>query len=174
MLITKNQIFVFIACISFGGVSGIFLSLAEVLKKPINVKPLKILPDVAAFILIAAAYVVFSFKLNFPSYRIYMTVGVFLGLALYYKSLHVILAKCTQKAYNKTIKRFFEFLKTKKGKTKDGKRGKIKRAERVKVQKTGGRSHGRRSSFSNNTRLGNELSTDSHKQRKTRHSGVRT
>ncbi|MBP5686533.1 MAG: spore cortex biosynthesis protein YabQ [Clostridia bacterium] len=162
MWVTKNQIFVFIACVAFGGGAGLMYSLAQGIKAFIKPKPLKWIPDIAAFTVIAALYSAYSFALSFPSYRLYMTAGVFLGMFAYCKSLHQVIAKTAEKCYNITIKRFFERLKIKRtisANGKHGKHGKRKRFDGRKIQKAGRSGDGRGGTASRDTVVGHGLPT---------------
>ena len=108
MFVTKHQFYVFIACISFGGISGLMFSATQTLKYYIKNKLIKVVLDVFVFIALAGGYVLYSHVLKFPNTRIYMLAGVFLGIVLYFKSFHIILAKYLKKLYNivsKNIKR---------------------------------------------------------------------
>ena len=100
MFVTKSQIFIFIACLSFGGVCGIFYSFSAAVKYFIKNKFIKAIPDVIASLFIALIYVNFSFSINFPNVRAYMMAGVFVGIFLYLKSFHILLAKNSEKIYN--------------------------------------------------------------------------
>ncbi len=100
MFVTANQIYIFFACVAFGGVSGLFFSTSIALKKIIKNKWLKILPDVVAFFVITPLYVLYSFCMRFSNLRVYMLLGVVIGIILYLKSFHIILAKFIKKVYN--------------------------------------------------------------------------
>ena len=103
MFVTKSQIFVFLACVAIGGGCGIPFSIAAAVKRFIKNRFLRAILDVFAFSVCAFIYVWLAFMLHFPSFRPYMTAGVFLGIALYMKSFHILLAKPTKKLYNKFI-----------------------------------------------------------------------
>ena len=105
MYVSANQFYVFLACISFGGVFGCFFSIISLVKKRIKAYPVKILLDILFFLLLSGGYVVYSFCCNFPSLRGYMPIGVILGIFLYMKSFHLILAKCLKKTYNKYVRK---------------------------------------------------------------------
>lgn len=111
MFVTKNQFYVFLACIAYGAVSGIVFSLFRLLTIKLNKKVIKTVFDGVFFLLFGFGMVVYSFYLNFPSIRAYMIVGDFLGLFLYIKSFHISLAKAIKMAYNN--------IKEKRSKTKD-------------------------------------------------------
>ena len=133
MWVTENQIFVFIACVAFGGISGVLFSVAQGVKAFIKSKPFKCVPDILFFAIAAATYSAYAFFLGFPSYRVYMTAGVFLGIYLYYKSLHQVIAKTAVKCYNVTVKRLFEHLRKKRTISEYGKHGKRKRRYRKQI-----------------------------------------
>ncbi len=145
MFVTKNQIFVFIACVAFGGVAGLAYSFSALIKYPIKNRWIKILPDVIVSVPIAVAFVIYSHGLNFPNIRAYMLVGVFIGLFLYFKSFYIILAKCTKKIYN--------IYKSKRIKRKN---------DRRKDKKINSRRHGRGSIARGRVVSGNGVSVNSH------------
>lgn len=107
MFVAKSQIYVFIACFALGGGCGIFFSLAAAFKFFIKNKYVRAIPDTIAFILCAVFYVIFAYSLKFPSFRVYMPFGVILGIAVYMKSFHIILAIIWKKLYNNKIKLIF-------------------------------------------------------------------
>lgn len=101
MFVTENQIFVFIACIAFGGVSGIIFSLLQPVKILFKIKSVAVALDIISFLIVWALFVQYSLMMEFPSIRAYMPIGVFIGLTLYFKSFKIILAKYIQKLYNR-------------------------------------------------------------------------
>ena len=120
MFITKNQIFIFIACLAFGGLGGGVLSFFQAIKFFIKNKIIKILLDLFGCVCVGVAYVHFSHSLKFPNFRAYMMVGVFVGIFLHLKSFHIILAKIAKKIYNIFINKY----KIKKAKITNGKNAK--------------------------------------------------
>ncbi|MBQ8426642.1 MAG: spore cortex biosynthesis protein YabQ [Clostridia bacterium] len=146
MFVTANQIFIFLACVSFGGVAGVLFSSAIAVKSVIKNKWLKILPDVFAFFITAILYVLYSFNMRFSNLRLYMVVGVLVGISLYLKSFHILLAKFLKKAYN--------IIKTKRMKAED---------DRRKVKKTYSRDNGRRSIADSNTVFGHAVRNNKNK-----------
>ena len=103
MFVAKNQIFVVIACIAIGGIGGVLFSVSKFIKLFIKHARLKILPNIAAFCAFTAWYVWVSYRLQFPSYRVYMTAGALFGVLLYMKSFYITLALWTEKLYNKIV-----------------------------------------------------------------------
>ncbi|MBE7083594.1 MAG: hypothetical protein E7373_03210 [Clostridiales bacterium] len=150
MFVTANQIYVFIACVAFGSVSGIFYSLSSAFKFFIKNKVIKIVFDIFASIVVSFLYVIFSVLIKFPNVRIYMLVGVFVGLILYFKSFHILLAKCAKKIYNIIYKYY-------KAKISNGK--KQKSIIRRKNKKVGRCRNGRGSVACRNITVRDDLST---------------
>ena len=100
MFVSANQIYVFLACVAFGGVVGVFFSVSSVFKHLIKIKWIKDLVEVIAFMLVAFLYLLYSYNMRFPNLRMYMIVGVLIGITAYLKSFHIMLAKFLKKAYN--------------------------------------------------------------------------
>ncbi len=113
MFVSANQFYVFIACIAFGAVMGVFYSPIIALKRKVKRQIICAFADVLFFALLCVFYAFFSFYSGFPSLRAYMLTGVFAGIILYVKSFNIILAKFAKMIYNKCIKSL------KKRKTKD-------------------------------------------------------
>ena len=121
MFVSSNQIYVFLACLTFGYLSGVVFSVVNCIKFFIKNKWIRALFDFCAFMFVVFTYFAYSFNMNFPNFRIYMALGVFVGIVFYFKSFHIILAKIGKKFYNN--------IKVKKVKTKD-ERIKSKKANR--------------------------------------------
>ena len=100
MFVTANQFGVFVACFSLGSICGILFSVSALFKFVIKNRAINWIFDVLAFVVTGFIFVVLSHRLLFPDYRIYMSVGVFVGVIAYLKSFHILLAKCTKKIYN--------------------------------------------------------------------------
>lgn len=60
--------------------------------------------DLLYFAVFAAMFVFTSVTFEFYSFRLYMLIGCALGAIIYIKSLHVIIAICIKKVYNKLNK----------------------------------------------------------------------
>ncbi len=101
MFVSGSQFYVFVACLAFGSVCGIFFSLSELFKIPIKNVILRIIPDFICFIITAVLFVGYSYLLKFPNFRAYMIIGVLVGILVYFKSFHILLAKCLKIIYNK-------------------------------------------------------------------------
>ena len=111
MFVTATQFYVFIACVAFGGVSGIVFNFSLLLKKTVTYRWVGVISDVFCFCVVAVGYVLFGHVVSFPNIRAYMIIGVILGIVLYFKSFYIILAKKAKKLYN--------IIKRKKRKTKN-------------------------------------------------------
>ncbi len=118
MFVSSGQFYVFIATVAFGGVCGVLFSVSALLKYKLRNYIVRIFLDLIAFLITSFLYVAYSKWLAFPNFRIYMAVGVILGLILYFKSFHILLAKSAKVLYNKCDK---VFIKIKiRNKRKDG------------------------------------------------------
>ncbi len=106
MFVTASQIFVFIACVAFGGASGVILSISQLFKSFTRIWVLKVIFDFIAFLLISTLYILYANFMCFPNFRLYMAVGVLAGIFIYFKSFHILLAKLAKKLYTITIKIF--------------------------------------------------------------------
>lgn len=100
MFVSKNQFYVLLACIAFGGLSGILLSAINFIGALFKQKIVKFVCSIIALSLIGILYSFYSYKMFFPNVRVYMVVGVLIGIYLYYKSFYIILAKILKKIYN--------------------------------------------------------------------------
>ena len=106
MFVTFNQFYVFIASIAFGGLGGLFYSPILLVKEKINNLSLAFFLDIIYFLVLSISFLFYSYWLKFPSFRAYMLFGVFVGIILYVKSFHNILAKVIKKVYN-IFRKFF-------------------------------------------------------------------
>ena len=100
MFVTLNQFYIFLACVTFGAFSGLFFSLFSVLKAFIKSKVFEIIIDIFLMFSLSIAFSIFSYKNHLPNIRIYMLAGVLIGLSMYLKSFHRILANFAKKFYN--------------------------------------------------------------------------
>ena len=96
-----NQLYVFIACVALGGVFGILFSVSRLIYSATGNRIIKTITDIVTCIICTFAYLIYSYTLKFPSFRVYMPVGVFAGIAAYMKSFHIIVANLMQMAYNR-------------------------------------------------------------------------
>ena len=100
MFVTASQIYVFITCVALGGVFGALLSISCSIKNFIKNICLKAIPDFVVFVLCDVIYAFVSYNMKFPNVRIYMFLGIFVGIITYLKSFHILLAKIIKKIYN--------------------------------------------------------------------------
>lgn len=147
MFVSKNQFYIFVACVAFGGIAGVVFSIASIFKLPFKNKILLSIPDILSFIVVVFLYVFISDFSRFPTIRFYMPLGVLIGLYLYFKSFNIILAKSAEKIYN--------IFKSKKVKRKH---------DRIKIQKAGCCGNSRRNNTSNNIDIRNDLSVSVNKR----------
>lgn len=101
MFVTKNQFYVFISCVAFGSGAGMAFSSFLLIFSFIKNKLIKSLLPIIISLPLSALFVLYGYKLKFPNFRLYMIVGVFCGIYLYFKSFHIILAKYVKKFYNR-------------------------------------------------------------------------
>ncbi len=156
MFDTLSQFCTFIACVGFGAVTGILVSISSGLKYIVKNKPIKILSDTFVFILIGLLYIAYSYSFNFSSLRLYMIFGVFMGIVVYMKSFHILLAKIGKKAYN--------IIQIRKDKIKH---------ERRKDEKGNSSDDDRRRIASRRSSCSNGISTDFNKRSQKKRKGVR-
>ncbi len=103
MYVSANQFYVFLACFSIGGFCGIYYSIFALIKHYIDNNVLRSVLDVILYLVCFCTFSCLGYILHFPSLRIFMLVGFFLGLFVYVKSLHIILANSIKKLYNKIV-----------------------------------------------------------------------
>ena len=99
MFITSNQFYYFCACITFGVIFGFFYSFYKKFNLRINFS-LRVVLDVVIYIIFAIIFSCFSYFFNFPSFRMYMPIGVIIGKILYTITFEIMLAKILKKGYN--------------------------------------------------------------------------
>lgn len=145
MFVTKNQILVFIACVAFGAFVGLIFNFSAGIKFFIKNKFCKCLCDVLFALPLGLVFTLYSYSLHFPNFRLYMLVGIYLGVFLYFKSFYIILAKYCKKIYN--------ICKEKRKKLEN---------DRTKGKKINRRRHGRRSVTDRNFVDGYDLSNDTY------------
>lgn len=105
----ENQLYYFALCLIIGFSGGILyepFSLIRLLlggDKP-KYKWLAALPDILFFACFWALTTACAYLFHFPDFRVYMWIGYGLGLIIYLKSLHRIVAFLKNMCYNKTVK----------------------------------------------------------------------
>jgi hypothetical protein len=101
MFVTANQIFIFLVCIYSGLLSGVIYDVLYILKLATGGKWTNIILDILFFIIFAGIYIFVSFMFEFPVFRLYMFFATQLGLFMYIKSFHILIANGAKKIYNK-------------------------------------------------------------------------
>lgn len=112
MFVSSGQFYVFTACVGFGVFLGILFFTVKDLTVKIKNASFKGVIQFLPFFFSAFLFIIYSNKLNFPTFRVYMLFGVFSGVYLYGKSFRLILAKVVKRVYN---------IKKEKGKKSDRK-----------------------------------------------------
>lgn len=100
MFATANQIFIFLVCIYAGLLSGIIYDVIYLTKHFAGGKVLNIVLDIVFFVIFALIYIFVSLLFSFPAFRLYMFLAAQLGLFMYVKSFHVLIANGAKKLYN--------------------------------------------------------------------------
>ena len=103
MFVSSGQFYVFLSCVSFGVIGGLVFYLMDFIKILFRKNMVKSFIDFLSMIIVSIFYVFYSNMFNFPNIRLYMPLGVLLGLIMYFKSFNIILAKLQKKIYNKNI-----------------------------------------------------------------------
>ena len=100
-----NQIFIFLVCVLVGVGSGVVYEIFYLIRKILGDKEgVAIAVDTIFFLVFAAITVFTSVLFSFPDFRVYMYLGNLLGLILYLKSIHIIVAFLWKLCYNKARK----------------------------------------------------------------------
>lgn len=101
MFITLTQPRDFILCVSIGIISGIIYDIIYLLTNHINKKIVTIIGQLIYFILASVLFTKLSQIFSIGNFRLYMAIGVMVGLLIYIKSFHKTIAKIDKKVYNK-------------------------------------------------------------------------
>ena len=100
-----DQIFIFLVCVLVGVASGPLYELCFVFRKIAGARIIAaVIFDALYFLLFAAICVFTAVLFSFPDFRVYMYLGNLLGLVLYLKSIHRIVAFLWKLCYNKARK----------------------------------------------------------------------
>lgn len=105
------SIFIFITCACCGIVSGVVYDILYIARcavcginkqvYTVKDKIFTVACDILYCLVFAAAFVFLSVMFDFNGLRLYMLLGGLLGIVLYLKSFHIIVAFCVKKVYNK-------------------------------------------------------------------------
>jgi hypothetical protein len=99
---TKNQLAVFLACVFVGFLGGAIYEPFSACRKAF--KKLGVLFDLLFFAAFSVLFCFFCAVCALPPLRVYMPVGALIGLIIYLKSLHRIVAILEKLCYNCFIK----------------------------------------------------------------------
>ncbi|MDE7158126.1 MAG: hypothetical protein K2N74_00975 [Clostridiales bacterium] len=99
-----NQIFIFLVCVTCGLAGGVLYDALYCIRYPFRARWVKIVFDVFFFVLFAGIYLFVSVLFELPNLRLYMFFVCLVGLFLYLKSFHKIVAFFTEKVYNGVIR----------------------------------------------------------------------
>ena len=95
-----EQLRIFLLCILIGIVGGVFYDAFFLLRAPLRVRWVRILCDFLFCLTFGAVYLLFAVSFRMPPLRTYYILGLTLGLFLYLKSFHKIVAFFSEKLYN--------------------------------------------------------------------------
>lgn len=105
------QIFIFLVCALCGAASGVIYDIfyiarvivcgAESAAYTLKDKIFTAVCDILYFVALAAMFLFCSYLFDFYELRLYMLAATAAGALIYLKSLHIILAICIKKVYNK-------------------------------------------------------------------------
>jgi hypothetical protein len=96
-----EQLYIFFLCLLGGAISGVVYEPFYLLKFCLKGKKIVFFSDILFFLAFSAIYVFLSVLFDFPYFRLYMFIGCLLGLLLYLKSIHYILAFFIEMVYNR-------------------------------------------------------------------------
>lgn len=104
------RIFIFISCLSLGILSGTVYDILYIIRCSVCGVQLKyytakdkiftIVCDIMYFVVLSSAYIFLSVIFEFEQTRFYMLLGCGIGIILYLKSFHLIVAFFVKKVYN--------------------------------------------------------------------------
>lgn len=100
-----DQLFCFLTCASCGIASGVFYDVLYCLRTAFSSRVATVVCDVLFCLLLAVLYLFASLAFGLPVLRLYPVFGIFVGLLLYLKSFHEIVAFFVKKVYNNLIQR---------------------------------------------------------------------
>ena len=103
MFVTKNQFYVFVACVAFGTLLAILFCVVRLVRYLSNNKYFLGVVDFLFLTISSFLFSYYSHMLFFPNFRPYMLIGVFSGFFGYLKSFNIILAKSIKKFYNRIV-----------------------------------------------------------------------
>ena len=124
MFSTLNQPIISVICVSIGVLFGFIYDIFFLCFNISKNKTITTISNIIYFILMAILFTITSNYLKFTNFRIYMAISVIVGLILYNKSFHKIIAKLYIKVYNIVKNKFLKiknYLKVKNERRKKAK-----------------------------------------------------
>lgn len=97
---SASQIYYFFCCLLCGAASGVVYDFIYVVKQIFSNKKIHFLLDIIFFFAFSGMYIFTSVMFELPSFRLYMFIGCLIGLLLYLKSMHRMLAFFVKRLYN--------------------------------------------------------------------------
>lgn len=95
-----SQLYVFFSCLLCGAAGGVVYDILYIVKLFARGKAVRISLDILFFVLFAGIYIFISVMFALPAFRPYMFVACLTGLALYLKSVHIMLDFLIKTVYN--------------------------------------------------------------------------
>lgn len=109
------EIFIFLICACLGILSGFVYDILYVARSAVcgihkeaytvKDKLFTAAADILYLIILTAAYIFISVVFDFYEPRLYMILGVAIGVILYLKSIHIFVAFCVKRVYNSIVKK---------------------------------------------------------------------
>lgn len=99
---TGDQVFTFLVCVSCGLAGGVIYDIFWIVQKLLRARWIRLLCDFAFVVLFGGLYLFVSVMMDLGSVRLYTLLGCLLGLFLYLKSFHKIVAFFCGKVYNRS------------------------------------------------------------------------
>ena len=100
MYVSHGQFYVFISCIAFGGASSLIFVFIYPLIRVVKYKIFKAIIEFLFFALVTILFNLYAFDMQMGDFRLYMPLGVLLGVCLGHKTFGFILAKMRSIVYN--------------------------------------------------------------------------
>jgi len=96
-----NEFYIFLVCVTCGIAGGVVYDLFYILRAFLRVRAAEIAADVCFCLFFIGLYIFVSLMFGLPDLRFYMFLGCLIGLLLYIKSFHGIVAFFLKKVYNR-------------------------------------------------------------------------
>lgn len=100
-----DQFYVALVCAACGAASGLAYDFFYLIRRFFPSRATDVICDVSFFLAFSAVYLYVSLLFGLPDLRVYMFLSCLVGLILYLKSWHGLVAFFSEKIYNKVVKR---------------------------------------------------------------------